>query len=112
MILLGHIVHTRGEASHTDTAQLDQHAKRQARNRDHLRVRSLGTCHPDRHRQRPAVGAPYDIIGLVMKLVEPDHRQAMGTQGMEAIVDRDISNALLMGSMSFSCSNGLSSTAE
>ena len=47
-----------------------------------------------------------------MKLVEPDHRQAMGTQGMEAIVDRDISNALLMGSMSFSCSNGLSSTAE
>jgi carbamate kinase len=38
-----------------------------------------------------------------MKLLEPDHRQATGTQGMEAIVDRDISNALLMGSMSFSC---------
>jgi hypothetical protein len=32
-----------------------------------------------------------------MKLVAPDHRQAIGTQGMEAIVDRDISNALLMG---------------
>src|SRR5208282_4743012 len=112
ILLLGHIVHTRGEASHADTTQLDQHAERQARNRNHLRVRSLGTCHPDRHRQRPAVGAPYDIIGLVIKLVEPDHRQAMGTQGMEAIVDRDISNALLMGSMSFSCSNGSSSICE
>ena len=54
-------------------------------------LENLGTCHPDRHRQRPAVGAPYDIIGLVMKLVAPDHRQTMSAQGMESVVDRDFS---------------------
>jgi hypothetical protein len=43
-----------------------------------------------------------------MKLVEPDHRQAMGTQGMELVVDRNFSRSLLMGSMSVSCSNGSS----
>ena len=60
-----HCAHTR-RGSHADTTQLDQHAERQARNGNHLGVRSLGTCHPDRHRQRSAVGAPYDIIGLVI----------------------------------------------
>ena len=35
-----------------------------------------------------------------MKLVEPDHWQAMCTQGMESVVDRDFSRSLLMGSMS------------
>jgi hypothetical protein len=34
-----------------------------------------------------------------MKLVEPDHRQAMGTQGMESVVDRDFRRALLVGSI-------------
>jgi hypothetical protein len=44
-----------------------------------------------------------------MKLVEPDHRQAMGTQGMELVADRNSSRSLLMGSMSVSCLSGSNS---
>jgi hypothetical protein len=36
----------------------------------------------------------------------------MGTQGMESVVDRDFSRSLLVGSMSFSCFDGSSSTYE
>jgi len=34
-----------------------------------------------------------------MKLVEPDQRQAMGTKGMESVVDRDFRRSLLVGSI-------------
>jgi hypothetical protein len=44
-----------------------------------------------------------------MKLIDPDHGQAMCTQGMESVVDRDFRRTLLMGSMSVSCLSGSSS---
>ena len=47
-----------------------------------------------------------------MKLIEPDHREAMCMQGMEPVADRDFSGAILMGIMSFSCSSGSSSSCE
>jgi hypothetical protein len=105
VILLGHIVHTRGgEASHGDAAQLVQHANRQTRSGNYLRVCSLAARHPDRYRQRSAVGAPHDIVGFVVEFVQPDHRQAVRAQRVEAVVDCNFSSTLLMGSMSFSCS--------
>ena len=67
-------------------------------------MRGLGTSHPRRHRQRPAVGLSYDIVDLVMKVVHPDHWEAVCAQGMVVVVDRDFRRTLLMGSMSFSCS--------
>src|ERR1035437_8411970 len=82
---------------------------RQARNGDNLRVRGFGSSHPGRHRQRRAIGAPHDIVDLVVKVVQPDHWKVLCTQRMVAVVDRDFSRVLLMGSMSFSCSNGSSS---
>ena len=81
-----------------------QHADWQARSGNNLRVRSPGMGHPRRHRQWPAVGPLDDIVSLVVKVVLPDHRQALCTQRMEAIVNRNFSRTLLMGSMSFSCS--------
>ena len=104
MILLVHIVRTREEAGHGNAAQFEQHANRQARSGDYLRVRGLGTSHPGRHGQRRAIGATHDIVDLVVKVVHPDHWEALCTQRMVAVVDRDLSRALLMGSMSFSCS--------
>ena len=67
--------------------------------RDDGGVRSLGMCHPDRHGQRSAIRAPHDIVGFVMELIEPDDGQALCTQGMESVVDRDFRRAMLMGSM-------------
>ena len=99
-----HIVRTRGEAGHGDTAQFEQHANRQSRSGDNLRVRGLGTSHPGRHGQRRAIGATHDIVDLVVKVVQPDHWQVLCTQGMVAVVDRNFGGTLLMGSMSFSCS--------
>ena len=99
-----HIVRTRGEAGHGDTAQFEQHANRQSRSGDNLRVRGLGTSHPGRHGQRRAIGAAHDIVDLVVKVVQPDHWQVLCTQGMVAVVDRNFGGTLLMGSMSFSCS--------
>ena len=52
-------------------------ANGQTRSGDDLRVRGLGTRHPDGHRQRPAVGPSHDVVGLVVKVVQPDHRQAV-----------------------------------
>jgi hypothetical protein len=80
-----------------------QHANRQARNGDYLRVRGFGPSHPRRHRQRRAIGAPHDIVDLVVKVVQPDHWEVLCTQRMVAVIDRNFSRALLMGSMSFSC---------
>jgi hypothetical protein len=34
-------------------------------------------------------------------VIYPDHRQAVRPQGMKAIVDRDFSGVLFVGSMSF-----------
>ena len=100
MILLAHIVHRRGQTSHADAAWLEQHVQRQARRGgDDVGVRRLGSCHPDRYHQRPAIRTAYDIVGLVMPLIKPDYRQAMCTQGMESIVDRGFRRTMLMGSM-------------
>ena len=44
-----------------------------------------------------------DIVSLVVNVVQPDHWQGLCTERMVAVVDRDFSRALLMGSMSFSC---------
>jgi hypothetical protein len=49
-------------------------------------------------------GAPHDIVDLVVKVVQPDHWEVLCTQRMVAVVDRNFSRALLMGSMSFTCS--------
>ena len=57
-------------------------------------------------------GAPHDIVDLVVKVVQPDHWEVLCTQRMVAVIDRDFSRALLMGSMSFSFSNGSSSICE
>jgi hypothetical protein len=92
--------------------QFDQHASRQAGNGDYLRVRGFRPSHPGRHRQRRAIGAPHDIVDLVVKVVQPDHWEILFMQRMVAVVDRDFGRTLLMGSMSFSCSSGLSSTSE
>jgi hypothetical protein len=46
---------------------------------DDLGVRRLGTCHPDRYRQRSAIRTAHDIVGIVMLLIEPDYGQAMCT---------------------------------
>ena len=67
MNLLAHIVHRRRQTNYADAAQLQQYAKRQLRSPgDDRGVRSLGMCHPGRQRQRPAIRAPHDIVGLVM----------------------------------------------
>lgn len=108
MILLAHIVHEQGAASRTDAAQLKQNAKRQTRCGDYLGLRSHGTRHPKRHRQWPAVSTPHHVVGLIVKLIEPDHGQTMRAQGMELVVDCDFSRVMLMGSMSFSCCDQLS----
>ena len=101
MILLVHIVRTHGEDG--DAVQFEQHANRQARNGDYLRVCGFGPSHPGRHRQRLAIGPPQDIVDLVVGVVHPDYWQTVCTQGMEGVIDRDFSKTLLMGSMSFSC---------
>ena len=110
MILLVHIVRTRGEEGHGDAAQFEQHANRQACNGDYLRVRGFWPSHPGRHRQWRAIGAPHDIVDLVVKVVHPDHWEVLCSQRMVAVVNRDFSRALLMGSMSFSCSKPSSKT--
>jgi hypothetical protein len=104
VIVLVHIVRTREEAGHGDAAQFEQHANRQARDGDNIRVGGLGTSHPGRHCQRRAIGPPHDIVDFVVKVVHPDHWEAVRAQGMVVVVDRDFGGALLMGSMSFSCS--------
>ena len=104
MILLAHIVHRRGQTSHADAAWLEQHVQRHARpSGDDLGVRRLRSCHPDRYRQRPAIRAAHDIVGLVIPLIKSDYWQAMCTQGMESVVDRDLRSTMLMGSMWVSC---------
>ena len=78
--------------------------QRQARRGgDNVGVRRLGSIHPDRYRQRPAMRAAHDIVGLVMPLIKPDYWQAMCTQGMESVVDRDFRRTMLMGGMWVSC---------
>jgi len=77
IIPLVNIVRVRGQAGLSDAAQFQQHPNRQARGGDDSRAGSLGASHPGRHRQRPAIGQPHDILDLVVKLVLPDHRQAM-----------------------------------
>ena len=67
MNLLAHIVHRRRQTNHAEAAQLRQYAKRQLRSPgDDRGVRSLGMGHPGGQRQRPAIRAPHDIVGLVM----------------------------------------------
>lgn len=77
MVLLVHIVHVRGHAGLSDAAQFQQHTNRQARGGDDSHTGSLGASHPCRHRQRPAIGQPDDKMDLVVKVVLPDHRQAV-----------------------------------
>jgi hypothetical protein len=48
----------------------------------------------------------------MIEVVQPDHGKSLGAQRVETIMDRYFSRALLMGSMSFSCSNGSSSICE
>ena len=67
-------------------------------------ARAKNRCNAGRHRQWPAVGLPYDIVDLLVKVIHPDHWEAVCAQGMVVVVDRDFSRTLLMGSMSFSCS--------
>jgi len=43
-------------------------------------------------------------VDLVEKVVLSDHLQALPAERMEAVVDRDLHGALLMGIMSLSCS--------
>ena len=68
------------------------------------RVRGLRTGHPSRYSQRLAIGTPQDIVDLFVGVVHPHYWQTVCAQGMESVIDRDFSWALLMGSMSFSCS--------
>ncbi|MGH7488331.1 MAG: hypothetical protein ACREMY_22455 [bacterium] len=77
VILLVHIVHMRGQAGLGDAPQLKQHPNRQARGRDDPRAGGLGQRHPGRHRQRPAIGQPHNIVDLVLEIVLPHHWQAV-----------------------------------
>ena len=104
VVLLVHIVHKRGQTGLGDAMQFEQHPNRQARSGDDPCAGGLGTSHPGRHRQRPAIVQSHDIVDLVVKLVLPDHGQALRAQRMKAVVNGNFSRALLMGSMSFSCS--------
>jgi hypothetical protein len=87
-----------------DAAQLKHHPERQVRGGDDFRASGLGLRHPGRHRQWPAIGQPHDVVDLVVKIVPPDHWQAMLVQWMKVVVDSNFGKALLMGSMSFTCS--------
>ena len=82
-------------------AQFKQNAERQARNGNNFRVGRIGLGHPGRYGQWPTVGTPHHIVGFVVTVIYPDHRQAVRPQGMKAIVDRDFSGVLFVGSMSF-----------
>jgi hypothetical protein len=73
MMLLVHIVRTRGTAGRYGAAQFEEHANRQARRGDNLRVCGLGTSHPGRHRQWRAIGPPQNIVDLVVRVVHSDY---------------------------------------
>jgi hypothetical protein len=77
VILLVHIVHVRGQASRGDAVQFEQHPNRQARGGDDPRAGGFGASHPGRHRQRLAISQSHDIVDLVLKVVLPDHWQAV-----------------------------------
>ena len=99
-----HIVHKRGQTGLGDAKQLEKHPNRQARSGDDPCAGGLGASHPGGYRQRPSIVQPHDIVNLVVKLVLPDHGQALRAQRMKVVVNGNLGRALLMGSMSFSCS--------
>jgi hypothetical protein len=77
VILLVHIVHTRGYAGLGDAKQLEKHPNRQARGGDDPCAGRLGACHPGGYRQRPSIVQSHDIVDLVVKIVLPDHLQTV-----------------------------------
>ena len=103
MILLVHIVHTRGQTGLGDAQHLEHGPNRQPPDRDDPWAGCLRLRHPCRYPQRPAIGAADDEVDLVEKLVLPDYWQALPSEGMKAIVDRNLLSALLMGIMWLSC---------
>ncbi len=92
-----------------DAEHLDHCPNRQPTRGDDRRASALGLRHPRRYRERPAVNAADDVVDFVEKIVLPDHLQVLPTERVEAVVDRDLLGALLMGIMSLSCSNGSNS---
>ncbi len=104
-----HIVHARGLKGLGNATQLKQYANWQARGGDDPCGSGFGASHPGRHSQWPAVGEPHDIVDLVVKLALPDHWQAVCAERVKVVMDGNFGRALLMGSMSFSCSSGSSS---
>ena len=95
-----------GKAGSGDAAQFKQYVNRQAGDRDQICIRGLRARHPRRHCHRPSIRPSHDKVDLVVKIVQSHHWKAVCGRGMVEVVDRHFRRALLMGSMSFSCSNG------
>ena len=75
-----------------------------------LHQRRSGLRHPGWERQWNAVGAPDDVMRLLVHMVPSNDGKALSAKRMKTVLDRYYRWIGFVGSMSVTCSNGSSST--